>query len=215
VEGTIQTATRRRGLIAIVGVLTLIAVVSAIMSWQPATASFRSTHRPNNWAFTACRDMIASAPSDRVLPSEPTIEDLSSEQVAPLNNSGVEQAQTWMVLRGGVAERGVACAVGTDGSGSTVPIESSTGADPHVAAVNLGSRGRTGYFGIAAQVPSSVTRVVLVTERGSQVLRPRQDLVACVIAEPMVRGAALWSGSLTSFDANGHVVQLGAFGQSR
>jgi len=213
---TLHVATQRRGLISIVGALSLLAVLSATWSWQFASDGSRPMHRPNNWAFTACRAMIANAPSAHVLQTAPTIEVLSSERLAPLNSSGVEEAQTWLVLRGGVAERGMICAAATDGSIATVPVEASTGANhAHVAAVFLGSKGRTGYFGIAAHVPESATRVVIVTGRSSQILKPREGLVFCVIAEPMVRDDPLWSGSLTTFDADGHVVQLGAFGQSR
>jgi hypothetical protein len=211
-EDTPPSKSGRRGLIAVGIVLTLSVVTLA--SWQYAARPSGSTSRSLSWAKASCLSQIqiAGNASQLVPTGKSTTVVVSDEHLGPLN--GTKEGTTWIVLKDGAAESGFYCALGDNGDIAESGPAATLIRPDHPQAQRgayIGSTDRTGYIGLVARVPSSVTRVTIVTARGTQVLRPVEGLVACVLAVPVVHGNPLWAGVLISFNSSGLIVGTGRF----
>jgi len=203
----------RRGLIAVVVVVLTVSFVTVAI-WQVAARPSGSTTPSLSWAESACLSQIQNPGNTRqmVPTGKSTITVVSFEHLGPLN--GTKEGTTWIVLKDGSAQSGFFCALGDNGDfAESSPIATLTrAANPLVQrGAYMGSTARAGYIGLVARVPSSVTRVSIVTSRGTQVLTPVEGLVACILAVPMVHGGPQWEGELVSFNSNDQVVGSGRF----
>ena len=195
---------RHRALIATGFVLTLLFIT---LAWQLASRPAGSTSRSVSWAKAACLGQVSQNSSELVPTGKPTTVIVSFDHVGPLN--GTKEGTTWIVLKDGAAESGFACALSDDGASATFgPVATQIRSERPLAqqVAYMGSTYRTAYFGLVTRVPSSVTRVSVVTGRGTQVLRPVGGIAACILRVPEVKGYPVWAGVLISFNASGRIV---------
>jgi hypothetical protein len=209
-EGTPSFKSRRRSLIA--GGIVLTMSVVTLASWQYAARPSGATTPSLSWAKASCLTQMVSNASQLVPTGKKTTVVVSFEHLRALN--GTKEGTTWIVLKDGAAESGYWCALSNKGDGAeSGPV--ATLIQPEHALVQraayMGSTHRVGYNGLVARVPSSVTRVTIVTATGTKVLRPVEGIVACILAVPMVHGGPQWEGELVSFNSHDQVVGSGRF----
>ena len=207
-EDMARPKSRRRWLIA--GGIVLALSVVILASWQYVDRPSGATSRSLSWAKAYCLNQLVGNASQLVPTGKATTVVVSFEHLRPLN--GTKLGMTWIVLKDGAAESGYWCALADNGDGSlSGPV--ATQIRPEHPLVQrtayMGSTDRVGYNGLVARVPSSVTRVTIVTATGTTVLKPVEGIVACILAVPMVHGDPLWEGVLTSFNSSDLVVGTG------
>ena len=170
-EDQTRPKSRRRWLFA--GGIVLTLAVVALASWQYSARPSGATSPSLRWAKASCLTQVVGNASQLVPTGKATTVVVSFEHLRPLN--GKKEGTTWIVLKNGAAESGYWCALGDNADfAESGPVATLIRPKHPLVqrAAYIGSTDRVGYVGLVARVPSSVSRVIIVTATGSTVVKP-------------------------------------------
>ena len=170
-EDQTRPKSRRRWLFA--GGIVLTLAVVALASWQYSARPSGATSPSLRWAKASCLTQVVGNASQLVPTGKATTVVVFFEHLRPLN--GKKEGTTWIVLKNGAAESGYWCALGDDADfAESGPVATLIRPKHPLVqrAAYIGSTDRVGYVGLVARVPSSVSRVIIVTATGSTVVKP-------------------------------------------